>query len=241
MTARELPTTMAERARSFVARGEAPASSVPASSVLLVRDGVGGLEVYVHIRHRSMAFAGGMLAFPGGKVDPADSAVPIEGEPEWALWLGADAIRARAHVCAAIRETREETSVCLTAHDLHAWAHWITPRFEPRRFDTWFFLAALQPSQEPLDVSGEASAVAWMRPADAISGATDETGATILPPTRAILSDLAGFANVADCVASACTRVIETVLPGWVDDGDAVRVLLPGDERYPGDDPGDPP
>ncbi len=47
---------------------------------------------------------------------------------------------------------------------LGAWAHWITPAFEPRRYDTRFFVAALPAGQQTRDVSGESDAVAWMRP-----------------------------------------------------------------------------
>jgi hypothetical protein len=45
---------------------------------------------------------------------------------------------------------------------LAAWTHWITPEFEPRRFDTRFFVAALPPGQRTRDIFGEADRVAWM-------------------------------------------------------------------------------
>ena len=53
---------------------------------------------------------------------------------------------------------------------LGPWAHWITPEFEERRYDTWFFVAALPEGQRTRDVSGEADHTVWIRPADAASG-----------------------------------------------------------------------
>ena len=42
---------------------------IPASTVLIIRDGVSGLEVFMVVRHHQIDFAGGALVFPGGKVD----------------------------------------------------------------------------------------------------------------------------------------------------------------------------
>ena len=64
-----------------------------------------------------MAFAGGMCVFPGGGVDPRDFDAEIgwAGPPpaEWAALLGTDEALARALVCAAVRETFEESGVLL--------------------------------------------------------------------------------------------------------------------------------
>ncbi|MEH0935979.1 NUDIX hydrolase, partial [Micromonospora psammae] len=51
------------------------------------------------------------------------------------------------------------------------WSRWITPEFEPRRFDTYFFLALLPAGQRTRDVSGEADHTMWIRPADALARA----------------------------------------------------------------------
>ena len=45
---------------------------------------------------------------------------------------------------------------------LGAWSGWCTPEFEPRRFRTWFFVAALPAGQLTRDVSSESSSVSWM-------------------------------------------------------------------------------
>ncbi|MGY1733577.1 NUDIX hydrolase [Geodermatophilus sp. SYSU D01045] len=89
----------------------------PAATVLLLRDGAGGLEVHLLRRTRGMPFAGGMTAYPGGGVDPrdGDTAVAWAGPPpaEWAQALGCDERVARELVCAAVRETFEEAGVLL--------------------------------------------------------------------------------------------------------------------------------
>ncbi|GAA3123133.1 hypothetical protein GCM10020001_049660 [Nonomuraea salmonea] len=51
---------------------------------------------------------------------------------------------------------------------LKAWAHWITPEVETRRFDTRFFVAVLPEGQRTRDVGGEADQVVWQQPADAL-------------------------------------------------------------------------
>ncbi|MEN0138978.1 MAG: NUDIX hydrolase [Rhodococcus sp. (in: high G+C Gram-positive bacteria)] len=89
-----------------------------ASTVILIRDAAaGGIEVFLLRRVKGMAFAGGMTVFPGGGVDPSDA----EAEVDWAgpsvdWWAGrfsTDAARAKALVCAAVRETFEECGVLL--------------------------------------------------------------------------------------------------------------------------------
>lgn len=82
---------------------------------------------------------------------------------------------------------------------LFPWARWITPEFEPKRFDTWFFVALLPQAQTARDVSGEAEATAWISPAAA-------DGLKMLPPTRVTLDQLSAYENVEDLVAATATR-----------------------------------
>src|SRR4051794_39951964 len=82
-----------------------------------MRAGTEGPELYLLRRQTSMAFAGGMCVFPGGGVDPRDfdTSIGWAGPPvsEWAARLGTDEEKARALVCAAVRETFEESGVLL--------------------------------------------------------------------------------------------------------------------------------
>jgi 8-oxo-dGTP pyrophosphatase MutT (NUDIX family) len=51
-----------------------PAVPRPATSVLLLRDGPDGIEVFMATRHQGSSFMPGVLVFPGGGVDPDDAA-----------------------------------------------------------------------------------------------------------------------------------------------------------------------
>jgi 8-oxo-dGTP pyrophosphatase MutT (NUDIX family) len=97
------------------------ASPRQAATVLLLRDGTEGLEVYLLRRTRGMPFAGGMTAYPGGSVDPRDGDTEIAwaGPPPsaWAAAFGCDERTARELVCAAVRETFEEAGVLLAGPD----------------------------------------------------------------------------------------------------------------------------
>ena len=112
-----LPAKLVEQAREFASGDREPAEPRNAATVLLLRDGSKGLSVYLLRRQNTMAFAGGMVVFPGGGVDPRDfdHSVAWAGPDvaEWASRLGVDEANARALVCAAVRETFEESGVLL--------------------------------------------------------------------------------------------------------------------------------
>src|SRR5256712_5670534 len=83
--------------------GERPTAVRPAATVVLVRRSP-ELEVFWVRRGEELRFAGGFYAFPGGRVDVADAALPLahaEGIP------AAEA----ACIAAAARELFEETGV----------------------------------------------------------------------------------------------------------------------------------
>ncbi len=255
---RRVPPDLLAHAARFVSGELEPARPRGASTVVLMRPGDAGQEVYLLRRHSGMAFAAGMFAFPGGTVDRRDSdqAVAWAGPnaSQWAERLACDAAEARALVCAAVRETFEEAGVLLagdgansvvddtTGDDwerdraglvdrslsfttflarrglvlrsdlLAPWAHWITPEFEPRRYDTRFFVAIMPGGQRTRDVSGEADQVTWLRPAVALAGVHAGSMA-MLAPTYVTLEEMAGFASPAEVLAAAETREIRTIMP----------------------------
>jgi 8-oxo-dGTP pyrophosphatase MutT (NUDIX family) len=118
---RRLPDGFAERARLFTSGERQAVRPRDAATVALLRDSPGGLEVYTLRRVRTMAFGAGMHVFPGGSVDPRDEEVSIGWVgPEPAYWaevLTASEALARALVCAAVRETFEESGVLLAGPD----------------------------------------------------------------------------------------------------------------------------
>jgi 8-oxo-dGTP pyrophosphatase MutT (NUDIX family) len=112
-----LPPEFAEQAAAFTDGTKEPAEPRDAATVVLLRRGTGGPEIYLLRRHVSMEFAGGMCVFPGGGVDPRDFDHTVAwagpSPAEWASRLGVDEAKARALVCAAVRETFEESGVLL--------------------------------------------------------------------------------------------------------------------------------
>jgi 8-oxo-dGTP pyrophosphatase MutT (NUDIX family) len=283
---------MADRAREFAAVGSPPAVPRAAATVILVRPeagpemgtagpetGAAGVEVYLLLRTQALEFAPGACVFPGGSVDARD-ADPGIAETGWAgpapadfgHLLGVPADRARALVCAAVRETFEESGVLLAgpspaelvpasadlARDRRAlldgslslsellsrrglllradlltpWARWITPEISPRRFDTWFFAAAL-PARQLAGLAagpGESDSGTWWRPAAALEAARAGQ-ITLLPPTAVTLAELAAYQDVAGILGER--RMITPLLPTVVVEEERTWLAMPEAIEYP--------
>jgi len=112
-----LPDDVVAVAREFVAGRRTPVEPRDAATVILLRHSERGPAVYYLRRQASMEFAAGMCVYPGGGVDPRDfdADVAWHGPPpaDWAARLGCEEEMARALVCAAVRETFEESGVLL--------------------------------------------------------------------------------------------------------------------------------
>jgi len=112
-----LPDRLVDVAREFEDGRQTPVEPRNAATVLLMRASDQGPELYFLRRQVSMDFAGGMCVYPGGGVDKRDfdATVAWAGPSplEWAARLGCDEETARALVCAAVRETFEESGVLL--------------------------------------------------------------------------------------------------------------------------------
>lgn len=267
-----LPQALVDQARSFSEGTTTPAEPRDAATVVLMRPGASGPEVYLLRRQTSMAFAGGMCVFPGGGVDQRDFDASIAwagpSPAEWALRLGCDEASARALVCAAVRETFEESGVLLagpsadevvadtTGEDweadrqalegrslafteflsrrglvlrtdlLGAWAGWLTPIFEPRRYRTWFFVADLPEGQVTRDVSTESSSVTWLPAMEAVE-AVEKQEMFMLPPTWMTCLEVGGFATPDEVLADAAERRVEMFMPEVVSDGDEFVLSRP--------------
>jgi 8-oxo-dGTP pyrophosphatase MutT (NUDIX family) len=96
-------------------------------------------------------------------------------------------------------------------------AHWITPELEPRRFDTYFFLAALPPGQECREAGGEADVRIWIRPEDVAV-----QGLAVMTPTASVLADLAQHDHVASAMRDP--RSVPVVRPVMTLNGDQLRI-----------------
>jgi 8-oxo-dGTP pyrophosphatase MutT (NUDIX family) len=267
-----LPPHLVEHARDFAAGRRTPAEPRDAATVVLMRAGTDGPELYLLRRQTSMAFAGGMCVFPGGGVDSRDfdTEVGWSGpDPSvWAEQLLTSEEMARALVCAAVRDTFEESGVLLagpsaaevvadtTGDDwesdrraleakelsftsflsrrglvlrsdlLGAWAAWCTPEFEPRRFRTWFFVAALPPGQRTRDVSTESSSVTWL-PALGACDAVDAHELGMMPPTYVTCLEVGQYADPGAVLAAAVGRDLEMFTPAVEGADDAATMSVP--------------
>ncbi|GAA2851628.1 NUDIX hydrolase [Paenarthrobacter ilicis] len=202
-----------------------PAAAEPrlAASVILLRDANHGLEAFVQHRVNTMDFAPGMVVFPGGRVDPADSSgwdYPADLLKRHAAdWqetsLNADPgqadVSAGTVLAAAIREVQEESGLTIEPEDLRPWANWITPVDMPKRFDTFFYVARPLSSHQPQHQTTEAWQSLWM-PVAGILEAEATGSLKMMPPTYYLLKEIAGFSSV-DAVWSAQHSVAPVLGP----------------------------
>jgi len=207
----------------------APVQPRLAASVLLLRDSPAGLQTWLLRRVPKMAFAPGMSVFPGGGVDPADSGGASSGlEAVIAGRFGVPDEQAGLLLRAAIRELAEETGLELPPASLQPWARWVTPEVEPRRYDTFFFVAGLDASWQPAAVTGEASHADWIL----VSQALDEYRQgerPMLPPTVRNLMDVASFDSLDELLAAVPARPIRPIMPVLRELADGSRVADLGD------------
>jgi 8-oxo-dGTP pyrophosphatase MutT (NUDIX family) len=102
-----------------------------------------------------------------------------------------------------------EHGLTLRSDLLAPWARWITPEFEPRRYDTYFFLARLPDGQRARRLGTEADHSTWVRPDAAVAG-WDAGELAMLPPTYLTLRQLTGYADVAAAMEAADARDVAT-------------------------------
>jgi hypothetical protein len=103
----------------------------------------------------------------------------------------------------------------LRADLVGAWSHWITPPFEPRRYDTRFFVAALPEGQVVGELPGEADRAEWMPVARALD-LVEAGKAMMLPPTVHTLRQLAQF-SATDILAASAEQEITPIEPRIVE------------------------
>lgn len=102
----------------------------------------------------------------------------------------------------------------LRADLIGVWSHWITPAFEPRRYDTRFFVAALPEGQRIDTVGREADRSLWAPLSEVIAKA-DSGDFTLLPPTIATCRELVGE-SARTVLDTASRRTIEPIEPKLV-------------------------
>ncbi|MER5257509.1 NUDIX hydrolase [Streptomyces sp. NPDC002855] len=99
-------------------------------------------------------------------------------------------------------EFLDRRGLVLRSDLLAAWARWITPEFEPKRYDTFFFVAALPEGQRTRNASTEADRTVWIAPGEATAG-YDKGDLLMMPPTIATLRQLSAYGSASDALAAA--------------------------------------
>ena len=205
------------------ATAKGPVEAVPAATVILARDGAVGPEVLMVRRSSSLAFAGGMWVFPGGRVDPED----------WDTVAPADDLAAARR--AGAREVAEEAGLVVDPAGLVAFSHWTPPPGAPKRFATWFFVAVAPPGAVTVD-GGEIEAHVWVRPSDALlRHRRDEV--ELIPPTWITLASLSSFEDVTSLIETARARPPEVFVTRLAVVTDGTVALYEGDAGYADGDP----
>jgi len=222
--------------------------AIPAATLIVLRDRADGPPAILMVeRARAMAFAGGALVFPGGRIDPGDHALAVTmGDPDLAPRL------------AAIRETIEEAGVAVgvsgnvvamrgkladgatlgaigpvDASALVPYARWQPDRAHARVFDTWFYLARWPDgAADPVVDATENVRVFWTTAQDAIDAA-DRGEASLVFPTRRVLERLATHSDSAAAFAAAAAWPVRKITP-WTETREGCDWLcIPDDMGYP--------
>jgi 8-oxo-dGTP pyrophosphatase MutT (NUDIX family) len=218
------------------ARGATP---VPASTVALLRDVAGGVEVCMLRRPDRSSFAAGAFVFPGGSLDPGDgtgdAAYPIAGvrevlEEVGILIGGAGSGSGEGDLEQRITAARAELLAgasfddVLARHDLVIIpglvyiAHFITPPGDGRRYDTRFFAYQVRSRWEVSVHPAEAVEVGWYRPEAML--ALDFPA--IMPPTRMLCHEFARLGSVEAILETLgrdpieVTEITPAIAAGWM-------------------------
>lgn len=239
-----------------------PAAPKDAATLVLLRDGEDGLEVFCVERNRKSRFMAGALVFPGGKVDESDR------DPSWASLLVPPRDGVRQDIAlAACRESLEEAAILPVtgplSHDealvfrqalatgpdflrsalkarglsidlasLVPFARWITPEAEVRRFDARFFMLRAPTGQEGAHDRHETMASFWATPRD-ILARFESKDVQLAPPTHRTLQMLSESVVVDTALAAAETANLDPICPALIDYDGTMALTLPGDPAHP--------
>jgi 8-oxo-dGTP pyrophosphatase MutT (NUDIX family) len=131
-------------------------------------------------------------------------------------------------------EVLTENGLLLALDELVPYAHWITPEGMPKRFDTWFFLAAAPPEQVGAHDGKESTDSIWLSPREALAGG--ESGRFKLPfPTTRNLIKLGKQPNVKAVLDDSRGKPIVTVMPVMTRLNGGRQLRIPLEAGYDGE------
>jgi 8-oxo-dGTP pyrophosphatase MutT (NUDIX family) len=127
-----------------------------------------------------------------------------------------------------------DNGLLLALDELIPYAHWITPEGMPKRFDTWFFLAAAPPEQLGTHDGKESTDSIWVSPREALQGG--ESGRFKLPfPTTRNLIKLGKQASVRAALDDARGKPVVAVMPVMTQLNGGRQLRIPPEAGYDGE------
>ena len=114
----------------------------------------------------------------------------------------------------SLADVLRDKGLVLRSDLIVAKAHWLTPVFEPRRYDTWFFAALMPPFQVADGETTEADEATWVVPAELLR-AYAAGSALMLPPTVVCVEEIRDASCAADVVTHSET--LPLIMPEVVD------------------------
>jgi 8-oxo-dGTP pyrophosphatase MutT (NUDIX family) len=127
-----------------------------------------------------------------------------------------------------------DNGLALALDELVPYAHWITPEGMPKRFDTWFFLAAAPPLQAGAHDGKESTDSIWVSPREALAGG--ESGRFKLPfPTTRNLIKLGRHRQVMAALDDSRGKSIVTVMPVMTRLNGGRQLRIPREAGYDGE------
>lgn len=232
---------------------------IPAATVVVFRESRGEQppDLLIVERAATLAFAGGALVFPGGRIDPGDrlfattspledaadriaairetieeTGVPIALDPQPNAEVLAR-VRAALHAGTPIGEVMAAEGMTLDLAALVPFARWRPAHIHKRIFDTRFFLARLPEGAPPPIVDGTETVRAFWASAQAVLDAADRGRAQVIFPTRRNLERLARFTSFEEAAADAREHPIRTITP-WTEHRDGrPHLCIDTDLGYP--------
>ena len=127
-----------------------------------------------------------------------------------------------------------DNGMLLALDELVPYAHWITPEGMPKRFDTWFFLAAAPPEQAGAHDGKESTDSIWVSPREALAGG--ESGRFKLPfPTTRNLIRLGKQASVQAALDDSRGKKVVTVMPVMTKLNGGRQLRIPLEAGYDGE------
>jgi ADP-ribose pyrophosphatase YjhB (NUDIX family) len=139
---------------------------------------------------------------------------------------------------ACVREVEEETGLSIDPGDMVYFSQWITPEESPKRYDTWFFIAACKQTAVRVDGS-EIREYKWFEPSEAL-GSQRAGDIQLMPPTFVTLQELSRFDTAENVLEYYRMRPPACFLPRIAMVPGGVCSLYQGDAGYETRDPDTP-